>query len=72
MGKAGRPKSEKTEVMSFRVPSRLRNLMMKASKSFRSSNEYLNSMIEDNLVKKGLLEHKNRKFPIDNNKKKRK
>ena len=72
MGKVGRPKSEETEVMTFRIPSRLRRLVKKASNSFRSSNEYLNSIIEEDLESKGLLDHNDRRFPINKQNKERK
>ena len=41
VNKGGRPREEPTNVRSIRVPDRVWKLVIKASKSYRSINEYL-------------------------------
>ena len=47
VNKGGRPREEPTNVRSIRVPDRVWKLVNKASKGYRSINEYLLSIIEN-------------------------
>ena len=51
VNKGGRPKTEQSSVRSVRLPVRIWNKVYKASKDFRSVNEYLLSLVEDDLIK---------------------
>ena len=52
VNKGGRPREEPTNVRSIRVPDRVWKLVNKASKGYRSINEYLLSIIENDLIKR--------------------
>ena len=61
VNKGGRPRGEPTNVRSIRVPDRVWKLVNKASKGYRSINEYLLSIIENDLIKKKMLKKSDRK-----------
>lgn len=61
INKGGRPREEPTNVRSVRVPDRVWKLVQKASKGSRSINEYLLSLIEDDLIKRKMLKKSDRK-----------
>ena len=61
VNKGGRPREEPTNVRSIRVPDRVWKLVNKASKGYRSINEYLLSIIENDLIKKKMLKKSDRK-----------
>lgn len=69
MGKVGRPKLEESSIKAVRMPVRLWRLLSKASKEYRTRNELIVRLVEDHLVKKGLLSDSKRKFPIESKKK---
>ena len=55
VNKGGRPKDEPTSLRSLRLPVRLWNMVYKASKNFRSVNEYFLSLVENDLTKRKML-----------------
>ena len=59
--KGGRPREEPTNVRSIRVPDRVWKLVQKASKSSRSVNEYIKTLIENDLIKRKMLKKSERK-----------
>ena len=61
VNKGGRPREEPTNVRSIRVQDRVWKLVSKASKGYRSINEYLLSVIENDLIKKKMLKKSDRK-----------
>ena len=61
VNKGGRPREEPTNVRSIRVPDRVWKLVQKASKGSRSINEYLLSLIENDLIKRKMLKKSDRK-----------
>ena len=61
VNKGGRPREEPTNVRSVRLPNRVWKLVQKASKGSRSVNEYLLSLIENDLIKRKLLKKSERK-----------
>ena len=61
INKGGRPREEPTNVRSVRVPDRVWKLVQKASKGSRSINEYLLSLIENDLIKRKMLKKSDRK-----------
>ena len=61
VNKGGRPREEPTNVRSVRVPDRVWKLVQKASKGSRSINEYLLSLIENDLIKRKMLKKSDRK-----------
>ena len=61
INKGGRPREEPTNVRSVRVPDRVWKLVQKASKGSRSINEYLLSLIENDLIKRKMLKKSERK-----------
>ena len=61
VNKGGRPREEPTNVRSVRLPNRVWKLVQKASKGSRSINEYINILIENDLVKRKMLKKSERK-----------
>ena len=61
VNKGGRPREEPTNVRSVRLPSRVWKLVQKASKSSRSVNEYIQTLIENDLIKRKMLKKSERK-----------
>ena len=59
--KGGRPKQEPSSTRSLRLPVRIWNKIYKASKDFRSVNEYFLSLVEDDLIKKKELKQSKRR-----------
>ena len=57
----GRPREEPTNVRSVRLPNRVWKLVQKASKSSRSVNEYIQTLIENDLIKRKMLKKSERK-----------
>ena len=68
VNKGGRPKDETTSLRSLRLPVRLWNMVYKASKDFRSVNEYFLSLVENDLIKRKLLKKSERKKLSSTNK----
>ena len=68
VNKGGRPKTEQSSVRSVRLPVRIWNKIYKASKDFRSVNEYLLSLVEDDLIKKKDLKKSERRSPVTSTK----
>ena len=61
VNRAGRPREEPTNVRSIRLPNRIWKLVQKASKSSRSVNEYIQTLIENDLIKRKMLKKSERK-----------
>ena len=61
VNKGGRPKEEPTNVRSVRLPTRVWKLIRKASKGSRSVNEYIQTLIENDLIKRKMLKKSERK-----------
>ena len=61
LNKGGRPREEPTNVRSVRLPDRVWKLVQKASKGSRSVNEYIQTLIEDDLIKRKMLKKSERK-----------
>ena len=61
VNKGGRPFEEPTNIRSIRVPDRVWKLVQKASKGSRSINEYINTLIENDLIKRKMLKKSERK-----------
>ena len=61
VNKGGRPKEEPTNVRSVRLPIRVWKLVHKASKGGRSVNEYIQTLIENDLIKRKMLKKSERK-----------
>ena len=66
--KRGRPQVEQSSVRGVRFPVRIWNKVYKASKEFRSVNEYLLSLVENDLIKKKELKKSERRSPITSTK----
>ena len=64
VNKGGRPKQEPSSTRSLRLPVRIWNKVYKASKKFRSVNEYFLSLVEDDLIKKKDLKKSERRSPV--------
>ena len=64
VNKGGRPQVEKSSVRSVRLPVRIWNKVYKASKDFRSVNEYFLSLVESDLIKKKDLKKSERRSPV--------
>ena len=62
--KRGRPEVEQSSVRGVRFPVRIWNKIYKASKDFRSVNEYLLSLAENDLIKKKDLKKSERRSPV--------
>ena len=68
VNKRGRPQVEQSSVRSVRLPVRIWNLVYKASKDFRSVNEYVLSLVENDLIKKKVLKKSERRSPVTSTK----
>ena len=71
VNKVGRPQVEQSSVRSVRLPVRIWNKVYKASKDFRSVNEYFLSLVENDLIKKKILEKSERRSPVTSTKRKK-
>mgnify|MGYP000226946145 CR=1 FL=1 len=67
VNKGGRPVSEPTSVRSIRLPDRLWKLVSDASKDNRSVNEYILSVLEDELIANKVLDSSLRRSPVIKN-----
>ena len=61
VNKGGRPREEPTNVRSVRLPNRVWKLVQKASKGSRSVNESIQTLIENDLIKRKMLKKSERK-----------
>ena len=61
VNKGGRPREEPTNVRSVRLPNRVWKLVQKASENSRSVNEYIQTLIENDLIKRKMLKKSERK-----------
>ena len=61
VNQGGRPREEPTNVRSVRLPNRVWKLVQKASKGSRSVNEYIQTLIENDLIKRKMLKKSERK-----------
>ena len=61
VNKGGRPFTEPSSLRSVRLPVRLWNMVYKASKNFRSVNEYFLRLVEEDLINRKLLKKSDRK-----------
>ena len=61
VNKGGRPREEPTNVRSVRLPNRVWKLVQKASKGSRSVNEHIQTLIENDLIKRKMLKKSERK-----------
>ena len=61
VNKGGRPREEPTNVRSVRLLNRVWKLVQKASKGSRSVNEYIQTLIENDLIKRKMLKKSERK-----------
>ena len=68
VNKGGRPPREPSSVRSVRLPVRIWNKVYKASKEFRSVNEYFLSLVESDLIKKKDLKKSERRSPVTSTK----
>ena len=68
VNKGGRPQVEPSSVRSVRLPVRIWNKVYKASKDFRSVNEYFLSLVENDLIKKKDLKKSERRSPVTSTK----
>ena len=68
VNKGGRPSREPSSVRSIRLPVRIWNKVYKASKEFRSVNEYFLSLVESDLIKKKDLKKLERRSPVTSTK----
>ena len=68
VNKGGRPVSEPTSVRSIRLPDRLWKLVTEASEGNRSVNEYIVSLMENELIKKKVLKKSERRSPVTSTK----
>lgn len=66
--KRGRPQIEQSSVRGVRFPVRIWNKIYKASKDFRSVNEYLLSLVENDLIRKKELKKSERRSPVTSTK----
>ena len=66
--KVGKPQVDKSSVRSVRLPVRIWNKVYKASKEFRSVNEYFLSLVESDLIKKKDLKKSERRSPVTSTK----
>ena len=71
VNKGGRPQVEQSSVRSVRLPVRIWNKVYKASKDFRSVNEYFLSLVENDLIEKKDLEKSERRSPVTSTKRKK-
>ena len=68
VNKRGRPQVEQSSVRGVRFPVRIWNKVYNASKDFRSVNEYLLSLVENDLIKKKDLKKSERRSPVTSTK----
>ena len=68
VNKGGRPKQEPSSTRSLRLPVRIWNKVYKASKEFRSVNEYFLSLVENDLIKRKDLKKSERRSPVTSTK----
>ena len=61
VNKGGRPREEPTNVRSIRLPNRVWKLVQKASKGSRSVNEFIQTLIENDMIKRKMLKKSERK-----------
>ena len=61
VNKGGRPREEPSNVRSLRLPNRVWKLVQKASKGNRSVNGYIQTLIENDLIKRKMLKKSERK-----------
>ena len=61
--KRGRPVCEPTYLRSVRLPNRIWKLVEKQSRKNRSVNEYILSVLEDELIEKEVLDSSLRRSP---------
>ena len=66
--KRGRPEVEQSSVRGVRFPVRIWNKVYGTSKDFRSVNEYLLSLVEDDLIRKKKLKKSERRSPVTSTK----
>ena len=66
--KRGRPEVEQSSVRGVRFPVRIWNKIYKTSKDFRSVNEYLLSLVENDLIRKRELKKSERRSPVTSTK----
>ena len=66
--KRGRPQVEQSSVRGVRFPVRIWNKVYKASKDFRSVNEYLLSLVENDLIGNKELKKSERRSPVTSTK----
>ena len=66
--KRGRPVCEPTYLRSVRLPNRIWKLVEKQSRKNRSVNEYILSVLEDELIEKEVLDSSLRRSPVIKNK----
>ena len=71
VNKVGRPQVEQSSVRSVRLPVRIWNKVYKASKDFRSVNEYFLSLVENDLIKKKDLKKSESRSPVTSTKRKK-
>jgi len=64
VNKGGRPPREPSSLRSVRLPVRLWNMVYKASKGYRSVNEYFLSLVENDLIRKKVLKKSERRSPV--------
>ena len=63
IAKRGRPVCEPTYLRSVRLPNRIWEMVEKQSRMNRSVNEYILSVIEDELIAKDVLDSSLRRSP---------
>jgi len=68
VNKGGRPFREPSSLRSVRLPVRLWNMVYKASKDYRSVNEYFLSLVENNLIKRKVLKKSERRSLVNSTK----
>jgi hypothetical protein len=66
--KRGRPICEPTNLRSVRLPNRIWKLVEKQSRKNRSVNEYILSVLEDELIANKVLDSSLRRSPVIKNK----
>ena len=62
--KRGRPVCEPTYLRSVRLPNRIWKLVEKQSRNNRSVNEYILSVLEDELIENEVLDSSLRRSPV--------
>ena len=62
--KRGRPVCEPTNLRSVRLPNRIWKMVEKQSRKNRSVNEYILSVLEDELIEKEVLDSSLRRSPV--------